>query len=164
LGLDGCEGLFVVAHEHAFTGFEVDGGAQFRFVHDAHLAAPCLVDDVRVVGRVGQDGVVVVGEEGEMVLPCLLLEVRHQFRIDAFFVYYLFVCHVNELAPVVGEHETSMVLKFQLACQGQHTVGWAAGGEYDANACLLHAAQSVERARGYFPCCVEECSVNVDDQ
>ena len=101
LGLQFGQGVIVVAHQHHLARGEVDGGGEFVLFDDFQPVQCGFLADVRVVRIAGQDGVIVVGEDVEVVLPGLFLQVGDQFGVDAAFEDDFPVFGLDDLAAVV---------------------------------------------------------------
>ena len=156
--------FFIVAHQHALAGGEVDGGGEFLFRYQLQVVQRGLFLYVHVVGGVGQQGVVVVGEQGETVLDGFLFNIRYHFGVDAPLEQDFAVLGVYDLRTVVGQDETAVFFHVQGIGQRGDAECGSARSQYQADTVLLEAEQSLQVAWRNLFFRVGQGTVQVEDE
>ena len=159
--LQADQSLFIITGQHTFAGGKINRFGEIVRLDDAHTVQFGLLDDVRIVGTVGQDKILMVGEYGEIVVERFLIKVGNPFRGNALFKEQFAIFCLDDLPSVVGENIASELVQFQFLGNWHDSVGRSPGRQNNMNAHVLSFQQRGQGMRRNLLLAVEECPIHI---
>ena len=164
MGFQSGQCILVITHQHHLARWIIHGnGELFVFVH-LHSINISLIDDMQIGGVVCHHPILIIGQYGEPVFACLLLQIRQHFRTDTPLKQHFAVCSADNLSAIVRQNKTSVVSHFQFTGQRQQTVSRTSGCQHEAYPRHLHLFQSSQRTGRNLSLSVQKCSVHIQNQ
>ena len=105
-----------------------------------------------------------ISEQCEIILSCLLFQIRQHFRINPPFKQNFSVLRINYLTTIIRENKTTIISKFKGFGQRHQAISRSAGCQHNTYSHLLNLQQGSQCTLTNFFRIIEECSVYIKNQ